>query len=65
VLYVEYNIVLYELYNTLQFLQPPRGEIHGRPCNRHLFDDWLRKTYEITEIPRERWTMAPQRIVSW
>ncbi len=29
----------------------------SKPCNRHLFDDWLRKAYEITEIPREKWTM--------
>ncbi len=28
-----------------------------KPCSRHLFDTWLRKAYEIAEIPRERWTM--------
>lgn len=28
-----------------------------KPCNRHLFDDWLRKAYEMTKLPRERWTM--------
>src|SRR5260370_34313255 len=28
-----------------------------KPCSRHLVDTWLRKAYEITEIPRERWTM--------
>ncbi len=29
----------------------------SKACNRHLFDDWLRKACEITEIPRERWVM--------
>ena len=29
----------------------------SKPCNRHLFDDWLRKAYDVTEIPRDKWTM--------
>ncbi len=28
-----------------------------KACSRHLFDTWLRKAYEITGLPRERWTM--------
>src|SRR3989454_294992 len=28
-----------------------------KACSRHLFDTWLRKAYEITELPPERWVM--------
>ena len=28
-----------------------------KPCSRHLFDSWLRRAYEVTELPRERWMM--------
>jgi len=40
--------------NTPVFRAPKNS---SKPCNRHLFDDWLRKAYEITEIPRDKWTM--------
>jgi hypothetical protein len=40
--------------NTPVFRAPKNPQ---KPCNRHLFDDWLRKAYEITELPRERWVL--------
>jgi len=40
--------------NTPVFRAPKDPQ---RPSSRHLFDTWLRKAYEVTELPRERWVM--------
>jgi len=40
--------------NTPVFRAPKDPQ---KACSRHLFDTWLRKAYEITELPPERWVM--------
>ncbi len=35
----------------------PAPKDPARPCNRHLFDGWLRRAYELTGLPPERWTL--------
>ena len=40
--------------NTPVFRAPKDPQ---KPCSRHLFDSWLRRAYEVTELPRERWMM--------
>ena len=40
--------------NTPVFTAPKDPQ---KACSRHLFDTWLRKAYEITELPPERWVM--------
>jgi len=41
--------------NTPVFRAPKDPQ---KACSRHLFDTWLRKAYEITELPPERWVMC-------